>query len=468
MQYEYLIPESPKENLEINEEEILKTIFPLKYEKVEKYDDINIDRLYCLNDSESQKNSKKIKSNESIESSNAILLIDDYEAVFNQLQSNQDYQEKNNLNCYNHNFTVENYEREDYNIPYFIKNVVSENNCFYPMKNENEEVVVKFEEPNKKEKKYKTKPKKIPKQNQNEKKVEKKKKKTNKSISKVEDKITKKRGPYKKKAKIVEKAKTDDKCFPFNIGKGVLNFGNNSIQIHLNSNISSIDLSAFSEENEEKEEIDKSEDIYEEKNEEMTIINEQNTSINDFGIWKFTTKKYFIASNGKKKRVKKKRKFKPDDIRKKIKARFHKIIKNIINENLKKAGSKELFDFIPQSFIGNVSKKINNKALNLTYKELLSTDFNNEFKMDSSKVDNTKFLRNQKVLKYLEENPEISERAGFDIIQDMKYIDLLKLYFISTQFENSIQQLKNENESSDYIQEYIYRAKTYIRFFSQL
>ena len=469
MQFEYLIPESPKENLESNEEEILKTIFPLKYEKVEKYDDINIDRLYCLNDSESQKNSKKIKSNESIESPNAILLIDDYEAVFNQLQSNKgniDDQEKNKLNCYNYNFTVENDEKEDYTIPYFIKNVISENNYFYPMKNENDEVVVKFEEPNKKEKKYKTKPKKIPKKNQKEKKVEKKKKKTNKSASKMEDKITKKRGPYEKKAKIVEKAKTGDKCFPFNSGKGALNFGNYLIQIHLNSNISSIDLSAYSEENEEKGEIDKSEDIYEEKNEEMTIINEQN--INDFGLWKFKTKQYFIASNGKKKRVKKKRKFKPDDIRKKIKARFHKIIKNIINENLKKAGSKELFDFIPQSFIGNVSKKVNNKALNLTYKEILSTDFNNEFKMDSSKVDNTKFLRNQKVLKYLEENPEISERAGFDIIQDMKYIDLLKLYFISTQFENSIHQLKNENESSDYIQEYIYRAKTFIRFFSQL
>ena len=69
--------------------------------------------------------------------------------------------------------------------------------------------------------------------------------------------------------------------------------------------------------------------------------------------------------------IKKKRKFKPDDIRKKIKARFHKSIKNIINENLKKAGAKVLFDFIPQSFIGNVSKKINNSVLNYTYKDIL-------------------------------------------------------------------------------------------------
>ena len=32
----------------------------LKYEKIEKLDDISIDRLYCINDSESQKNSMKI------------------------------------------------------------------------------------------------------------------------------------------------------------------------------------------------------------------------------------------------------------------------------------------------------------------------------------------------------------------------------------------------------------------------
>ena len=52
-----------------------------------------------------------------------------------------------------------------------------------------------------------------------------------------------------------------------------------------------------------------------------------------------------------------KRKYKPDDIRKKIKARFHKAIKNIINENLKKAGSKYYFSFLPQIFISSISRK---------------------------------------------------------------------------------------------------------------
>ena len=454
MQYECFIPESPKEKIEKNEEEILKEIFPLKYEKIEQSDDINIDRLYCLNYSESQNSSQKIISTNSENSSNTIVLIDDYEAVFNQLQSIEEDvndKEKNNINCYNYDSTVNvNFEKEDFFTPSFTKNIVCENNYFYPIKNENDEIIIKLEELNKKGKNNKSKI--IPKEIN----LGKNKKKRNKSILKVKEIKTIKRGPYKKKPKIVEKVNTEDKCFPFNTGKGILNFVIHSLQ--LNSGIS-IDYSFVSEEN------DKNDDISEEKNE--NLINDKNNLINDFNIFKFKTKKYFIASNGKKKRVKKKRKYKPDDVRKKIKSRFHKIIKNIINENLKKAGSKELFDFFPQSFIGNVSKKVNTKALNLTYKELLSIDFNNELKIDSSKNDN-KFLRNQKVLEYLEKNPEISERAGFNLIQNMKYKELLKMYFNSIQFENSIYQLKTENESSDYIQEYIYRSKTYIRFYSDI
>ena len=66
----------------------------------------------------------------------------------------------------------------------------------------------------------------------------------------------------------------------------------------------------------------------------------------------------------------------------------------------------------------------------------------------------------------MEENPEISKKSGFDIIQNMKYKDLLQLYFNSSEFEDSIELLKNEKESIEYIDEYIYRAKTFIRFYS--
>ena len=47
----------------------------------------------------------------------------------------------------------------------------------------------------------------------------------------------------------------------------------------------------------------------------------------------------------------------------------------------------------------------------------------------------------------------------------MKYKELFGIYFKSAQFENSINQLKAENESNEYIEEYIYRAMTYLKFY---
>ena len=172
--------------------------------------------------------------------------------------------------------------------------------------------------------------------------------------------------------------------------------------------------------------------------------------------------------NGKKRRVKRKRKFKSDDIRKKIKSRFHKTLKNIVNDMLKKGGSKKLFDFLPQCFLGNISKKINTKCFELTFSEMLATNFITECCKDKSNdnnVDLRKFLKNKEVLEYLEENPDISKNSGFDLIKDKKYKDLLKIYFQSAEFENSIIRLKNENESNEYIQEYIFRAKRYVDFY---
>ena len=475
MQHECFILESPKGNTEvISEEEMLQVICPLKFENCENYDDINLDKVYYLNNSLPKNAQIDNETKQNKEALNAVLLTDDYEAVFNKLESNneiKDNQENKIITCYNYSSeSIQNYESNDYDIPFFVKNVVCENNCFYPIQNDNLEVIVKVEQKEKKGKSQKP-----------EKMLRAKKRKKVKTEKKAKpepkpETISKKRGPYKKKQKIVEKINTEDKCFPFSSGKGVFNCIYPIMNI--NSNLCSVDFSAMEDyfnynemsnqdeyDLEIKNKYDEESQI--EKNEDnMLFTNEQMNSNYNMAL-KFITKKYFIASNGKKKRVKKKRKYKPDDIRKKIKARFHKIIKNIINENLKKAGSLELFDFIPQSFIGNVSKNLNSKALNLTYKEMLSFNFNIELNRDSlnNKVDNIKFLKNQKVLKYLEENPEISKRAGFDIVQNMKYRDLLKIYFTSAQFENSINQLKAENESSEYIEEYIYRAKTYLKFY---
>ena len=164
----------------------------------------------------------------------------------------------------------------------------------------------------------------------------------------------------------------------------------------------------------------------------------------------------------------KQRKYKPDDIRKKIKTRFHKTIKNIINENLKIAGSNQFFDFLPQSFISNISRDKNKNIMNLTYKQLLEKDFISECKIDPHQliVDKVKYERNLKVLKYLEQNPEISLNSGFHLMCKLSYADILNEYFLSEEFEKSIQKLKEENETEDYIREYINKAKTYVNFFS--
>ena len=233
--------------------------------------------------------------------------------------------------------------------------------------------------------------------------------------------------------------------FPFTPGKGLLNYFNmkKSEESFLNS-----------ESNNEKLIID-----------ENTLNSEQinNNANNTYYEFKFKTKKYCIMPNGKKRRQKKKRKYKSDDIRKKIKSRFHKTLKNIVNNMLKKGGSKKFFDFLPQNFTGNVSKKVNSQSFEMTFNELLSYNFLNK---KNKTADSKKSEKNKEVVEYLEQNPEISKNSGYDLIKNIKYKDLLKIYFSSAEFENSISRLKEEKEENDYIQEYIYRAKNYIEFYT--
>ena len=166
-----------------------------------------------------------------------------------------------------------------------------------------------------------------------------------------------------------------------------------------------------------------------------------------------------------------KRKYKPDDIRKKIKARFHKSIKNIINNNLRKAGSKKLFTYLPQVFISSITKEKNRSVLNLSLRELLQKDFVSEAdnkKYKNRNVDIAKYKRNISVLEYLDDNPEISQNSGFDIISNMKYADLLDEYFKSEEFERAILKLREENEDEEYIKEYILKSKSYLNFFMDI
>ena len=166
-----------------------------------------------------------------------------------------------------------------------------------------------------------------------------------------------------------------------------------------------------------------------------------------------------------------KRKYKPDDIRKKIKARFHKSIKNIINDNLRKAGSKKLFTYLPQVFISSITKEKNKSVLDLSFREILQKDFVGETHGKTYKnrnVDIAKYKKNIGVLEYLDNNPEICQNSGFDIISKMKYADLLDEYFKSEEFERAIYKLREENEDEEYIREYIMKSKNYLNFFMDI
>lgn len=170
-----------------------------------------------------------------------------------------------------------------------------------------------------------------------------------------------------------------------------------------------------------------------------------------------------------KEKEKKSRKYKSDDIRKKIKSKFHKCIKNIINKDLKQVGSKKYFDSFPQSFIANITIKLNNIALNYTYEDLIKIDINsqilNQKNQDGTSTD--KFNINLGVLKYLKKNQKIYSKSLFSKICNMKYSDILKAYFLSSEFEESIIELHNKGEIISYIEDYINKSLNYVNFFSE-
>ena len=114
---------------------------------------------------------------------------------------------------------------------------------------------------------------------------------------------------------MINNSEIEDTCFPFNTSEEI-------------SPISSIELKE-----EEEQKIEQSNKIFK---------------------MKFKISKYYLNEKGRMKREKKGRKYNHDDIRKKIKVKFHKTLKLLINSNLKKAGSKKFFNYLPQSFVGDI------------------------------------------------------------------------------------------------------------------
>ena len=167
----------------------------------------------------------------------------------------------------------------------------------------------------------------------------------------------------------------------------------------------------------------------------------------------------------------KKRKENSDNIRKKIKCRFLKSLKKALNKKLKLVGSKEVFDFLPQNFVCNISKSLNKYILDKNLEEIFSINFIKEENEDNIKnnnrVNENKYLKNKKVLEYLKENDEISKRFNYNKIKDKKLYQIFEEYLISKEFEKDIAIMKRKNEDNNYIYNYIKLACNFIDFFSQ-
>ena len=182
-----------------------------------------------------------------------------------------------------------------------------------------------------------------------------------------------------------------------------------------------------------------------------------------------------------------------------------------MNEELKYANSEKFFDFLPQCFICAITKEKNKPILNISLKEIMSTDFFEEYKKindDKKKLNNNmlnkkrkcpldkakdknkkskcpldnekdknkeskypdkvKYENNIEVMKYLKDNEDIKKIFNFDIIGNKTFSDLFNEYLNSNEFEKDIFALKNEEgEDSEYIKEYIIKAYDFIKDFSK-
>ena len=203
-------------------------------------------------------------------------------------------------------------------------------------------------------------------------------------------------------------------------------------------------------------------------------VSKSNNQLNNSSLETLTPPKQseekidFTPKKGKRKRSKSKTKtpktknrlkFKPEGIRKKIKSRLHKKLKTIYNEKLKKSNSLMFFDFLPQSFITDVSINNNKAYLKLTMRNLLTKIFGTRAK------DKEKLSINKKVLQYLDSNPDIKIESGVDKFLDSTYKDIIQEYIDGNLFEEDLNKLREEKESEDYIEKYNYIAKHLIEFY---
>lgn len=239
-----------------DEETVIKSVFTPCYKKLDSWNSQKSNDVYFIK--ESSKFSENFQPENIFNKKDSFNSMQSFDDAYNNLVGLNE--EINNL-ASERDDRLMSEENENENIPHFERA-----NIVYANVIDDGGVVINFKNP---DDKFKT--------------IEEGEKITETPFSKGETVIPKipeipikkklkrgKRGPYKKKPKTIKKTKTNGKCFPFTEGKGILteNMNDNKIKQYM-----------------------------------------ENTP--------FRTNKYITDQEGNKKREKKQRKYKPDDIRKK-------------------------------------------------------------------------------------------------------------------------------------------------------
>ena len=148
-----------------------------------------------------------------------------------------------------------------------------------------------------------------------------------------------------------------------------------------------------------------------------------------------------------------------------MKSRFLKVLKNSINEKLKLAGSKKFFNFLPQTFVSNISKDKNRDIFDSTFKDIFTKNFC--YNKNGNQSDIKKYEHNKSVIDYLERNKEIAEKSNYSNFKNMKFYQIFYEYLKSREFESEIISLRMEKENEKYIRKYIFKACNFIEFLSK-
>ena len=172
----------------------------------------------------------------------------------------------------------------------------------------------------------------------------------------------------------------------------------------------------------------------------------------------------------KKNSNKRRRRDNTDNIRTKIFTMFFKYLKSNINNKLKSAGCHKFFKPFPiesrREFIHLIIKAKKNKnikAADLTFHEIFSKYFCENVKVENL-LHKKYYENNLEVLRFLEENKDISQKIKFDLIKKSKFSQILNEFLMSLEYQNEIECLKKEDEK--YTERFDNKIREILYYFS--